>query len=364
MSEMPGFGSFFLAVYGVPPLPWQARLADRVVSSGWPDEIGVPTGLGKTACIDIAVWSLAAQSGKPARGRSVATRTWYVVNRRLLVDAAHERASKLARLLANPESLTSDRPAVDGRDVDVIGAVASGLNAIRAAGASCGPLFVARLRGGAELGLRSPEPSQPAVMLTTVPMYASRFLLRGYGTSSSMRPVDAALAGIDSLVLLDEAHLARALSVMADQAAGCDLGDPRSVLPAPRHRPRFVALTATGDRGGKSRFDLDADDHLDPIVRRRLSAPKPTQLIETNTKRLVESLAQAALHLTGQRDGSTCVVFCNTVKTARAVHAILDRSRTSDPEVWLVTGRRARPGGRRHPGGVVRPRYRRSGGPP
>ena len=57
---------------------------------------------------------------------------------------------------------------------------------------------------------RPTDPSRPSIILSTVPMYGSRLLFRGYGTWRSMRPIDAALAGIDSLVLVDEAHLAGA----------------------------------------------------------------------------------------------------------------------------------------------------------
>jgi hypothetical protein len=67
-----------------------------------------------------------------------------------------------------------------------------------------------------------------------------------------MRPVDAALAGIDTLVLLDEADLARPLRDLAAPLVECDIGDPSGVVPAERTRPRFVSLTATGDAGAPS----------------------------------------------------------------------------------------------------------------
>ena len=97
----PPFDVFFAAVHrGRTPLPWQARLAALVASDGWPEEIGVPTGLGKTSCLDIAVWALAEQASRSPRDRSLPTRIWYVVNRRLLVDAATAHGEELAALLA------------------------------------------------------------------------------------------------------------------------------------------------------------------------------------------------------------------------------------------------------------------------
>ncbi|MGR9053683.1 MAG: type I-G CRISPR-associated helicase/endonuclease Cas3g, partial [Gammaproteobacteria bacterium] len=69
---------------------------------------------------------------------------------------------------------------------------------------------VVRLRGGIPLErafLRNPL--QPAIVLTTVDQIGSRLLFRGYGVSRNMRPIHAALTALDSLIILDEAHLSR-----------------------------------------------------------------------------------------------------------------------------------------------------------
>lgn len=57
------FAQFFTALWGRPPFAWQKDLARRVmerVESPWPDAIALPTASGKTACLDIAVFALAA----------------------------------------------------------------------------------------------------------------------------------------------------------------------------------------------------------------------------------------------------------------------------------------------------------------
>ena len=122
--------------------------AALVEQSGWPAEIGVPTGLGKTSCIDVAVWALARQATGPAE-RTAPTRTWYVVNRRLLVDSGFDQAVQLAELMDDPE-----RVRVRGgntEDAAAVRSVAAALSTIRG-GAGISPLHVTRLRGGAELG--------------------------------------------------------------------------------------------------------------------------------------------------------------------------------------------------------------------
>ena len=340
MADVAPFADFYRAANSErDPLPWQARLADLVVTRGWPAQIGVPTGLGKTGCLDIAVWALGRTAG--SNERRAPTRIWYVVNRRLLVDAAWEHACHLAGLLASPGSLS-------GSAREAVASVADALRSMVAIGVENTPLFVTRLRGGGELGARSPDPSQPSLLLATVPMFASRWLFRGYGSSTSMRPIDAAHAGIDSLVLLDEAHLSRPLLQLNDRLAACDIGDPVRVVSVGRSRPVLVALTATGEAVGQ-RFDLDDDDRDHPAVAARLHAPKRAELVKTSTKELAGELATTAA---AKVDGGTasCIVFANTPTTARSVaEAIVAGSRRSgrDTETLLVTGRvRAREGDR------------------
>lgn len=337
MTEVPDFAEFYRAVNkGRDPFPWQSRLARQVEYTGWPGLVGVPTGLGKTSCIDIGVWALARQAERAPRERTAPTRLWYVVNRRLLVDRAFDHGCRLAEMLADSTEVVADWPDATSSDEAAVAAVGYALRSIPELGIESDVLQVVRLRGGTELGARPPDPSQPTVIFSTVPMFASRWLFRGYGTSASMRPVDAAHAGIDCLVLLDEAHLSRPLLKMADQIAASDLGDPTTVIAPGRARPILVSLTATGDETG-SRFELDDEDRSNPVIARRLSATKPTELIECVEKVLARSLAEKVTGLCSEADGSPrTVVFCNTPRTAREV---VDHLGKDDAEIVLLTGR-------------------------
>lgn len=337
MKGVPEFEAFYKAVNrGRSPFPWQSRLARQVEDTGWPSLVSVPTGCGKTSCIDIAVWALARQAGRDARDRTAPTRLWYVVNRRLLVDRAFEHGCRLGELLAEPAKVQGEWAGASATNVAAVASVGTALRAMPALGIESEVLRVVRLRGGTELGARPPDPSQPAIVFSTVPMFASRWLFRGYGTSTSMRAIDAAHAGIDCLVLLDEAHLARPLLRMADQIAASDLGDPTSVIPSERARPTLVSLTATGDETG-SRFELDDADRDHPVIRRRLSASKPTELVECVENDLARTLAAKVTDLCQEAAGSPrAVVFCNTPRTAREV---VDHLGTSGADVVLLTGR-------------------------
>ena len=244
---MPTFAEFYRALNARAPFPWQRRLAEQVAATEqWPAEVGVPTGLGKTACLDIAVWWLASQADREPAKRTAPTRIWWVVNRRLLVDSTAEHAERIAGALSNPGSAK-----LAGHNREIVASVQHRLNSLSAVPGGS-PLEVIRLRGG--VASRTPtDPSQPAVLLCTLPMYGSRLLFRGYGSNQRLRVVDAAMAGMDSLVLLDEAHLAPHLRSLLPALADCT-PDAHATLGKARSRPRMTALTATGDASGSQRF--------------------------------------------------------------------------------------------------------------
>lgn len=336
MDSVPDFPDFYRATNGGrAPFPWQARLARMVENEGWPSEIGIPTGLGKTACIDVAVWALARQHGNDPTLRTAPTRIWYVVNRRLLVDAGYDHGMRLAALLADPSILKEEGGSKE--DVEILRSTAEALSLLGGKSSPV-PLQVTRLRGGAELGARPFHAAQPSIIFSTVPMFASRWMFRGYGVSSNMAPVDAALAGIDSLVLLDEAHLARALVGVAGPLSSCDFGPPDSVLNGSRSRPCMVTMTATGE--ADSPFGLDENDLDHPVVQRRLAARKPIALIPTKQRRLVAAMVGALGDRVEGRDPLSAVVFVNSPGTARSVFRALKASPIGKlADLELLTGR-------------------------
>lgn len=322
---MPTFPEFYQALNERMPFPWQARLADQVAESNhWPTEIGIPTGLGKTACLDIAVWWLASQAEWPPAERTAPTRIWWLVNRRLLVDSTADHARRISETLRDSNL----------RPLRVVG------DRLRSQAAvpSAPPLEVIRLRGG--VGAQRPtDPSSPAVLLSTIPMYGSRLLFRGYGTSRTMRSVDAALAGSDSLLLVDEAHLAPHLTNLVSTLAECTKG-AKEILGESRSRPQVVALSATGDAAEGDRFDLNADDEGNAIVRQRLDASKPVETRVHSSGDPVHHLAQAAEDLLKAAPPSSCLVFANTPDTARGVFTLLrKRFPASAADTLLLTGR-------------------------
>ena len=340
-APLPTFPEFYQAINGRDPFPWQSRLAKRLATDGtWPDdikEIGVPTGMGKTACLEIAIWWLASQADRKPKERTAPTRIWWVVNRRLLVDSTAEQAENLARKLRaaqNNSGSEEDRQPQLG----VLAMVADRLCSL-SAGRGEPPLNVIALRGG--IASRTPvDPSCPAVILCTLPMYGSRLLFRGYG--SNLRAVDAAMAGTDSLVLLDEAHLAPHLRSLMGALLECT-PDAQSPLPDnQRSTATVVTLTATGDSGSGSRFDLDDDDKRHGIIRQRLDATKWLELQVKESGVIANHLADGTIRLMEEAGRpASFLVFANTPKTAREVFNRIKKQtkkKKPAPDLQLLTG--------------------------
>ena len=331
LPPLPTFPEFYRAVNGREPFPWQARLADLVArEERWRSEIGVPTGLGKTACLDIAVWWLASQADRAPDRRTAPTRIWWVVNRRLLVDSTADHARRMADTLRDPAA--GQLADTDRQCVERIG---DRLRSIWV-DAEAAPLDVISLRGGIASGSPT-DAARPTIILCTLPMYGSRLLFRGYG--SRWRSVDAAMAGTDSLVLLDEAHLAPHLKSLIPALADCH-PTASEILGGGRARPQLVALTATGDAGTSHRFDLDADDEAHAVVRERLDAVKPVRVQVAGAGDATKCLADAALDLidTSPRP-ATCLVFANSPRTARGTFERLQKAKQlAGADVLLLTG--------------------------
>ena len=344
----PNFADFYRAVNGRTPFPWQARLADEVARNEEWRPVGIQTGLGKTACLDIAVWWLASQAHRPPAQRTAPTRIWWVVNRRLLVDSTAEHAELIRATLrlgelasrvnltaaerTEADGLAADYPRLDKQSLTIAGTVAGRLRSL-SADSNGSPLQVIRLRGG--IASRTPtDPSSPAILLCTLPMYGSRLLFRGYG--SKLRAVDAAMAGTDSLVLLDEAHLAPHLKTLVPALADCTPDAP-PILGEARSRARIVSLTATGDRADGVPFELDDEDKAHAVVRQRLDAAKPVELRKVIGDG-ARHLSEAAGDLLKQSDApSACVVMANSPKTARTTFNRL-RKQYKHADVLLLTG--------------------------
>lgn len=337
------FGAFYRAVHGHDPFPWQQDITERILRDGWPDLVDVPTGLGKTSMLDVAVFVLAVTANQPGSERTGRRRIFFLVDRRLVVDEAHDHASMIAQALADGER----EPAVRAV-ADALRRVQSTPSALQLEGVEreqqvAGLLQVTRMRGGTTWEASwMRRPDQVGIVTGTVDQIGSRFLFRGYGLSDNRRPIDAALTGTDALWLVDEAHLAEPLmqtvqaALQLDQEAHerVDLGVPPLQL---------VSLTATSRQRPAATYSLDVASHREHTESwRRLSAQKQLIPFEATKLTVVQQMASTAEDLA--RGGHRRIlVVCNTVDRARGVHAELCRrgSKAADApaQVLLLIGR-------------------------
>ena len=329
------FDAFFEAVWGQRPFAWQSALARQIMAgAGWPEAIALPTASGKTACLDIAVFALAAQAGRVASLQPLAAprRIFFVVDRRVIVDEALERAKALAE-------------ALNSAGQGIVHEVAERL---RRVGGSELPLAVQALRGGQ---LRSDDwaatPLQPTVIASTVDQVGSRLLFRGYGPGQGMWPVHAGLVGNDALILLDEAHCAQPM-LETLRAVRRYRGWAEQPVPVPFE---VTVLSATPPAEAGTVFRDASAERLDPAhpLGRRQLASKPARLVVADKAKgrraaqrrheLAAVLAEQAWALAGDWSGDSApavVVFCNRVDTARQVCRLLHKDAA---KVHLLTGR-------------------------
>jgi CRISPR-associated endonuclease/helicase Cas3 len=311
------FEDFFEAVWDKKPFPWQKRLAELAVRGEWPRSVGLPTAAGKTALIDIALYALAMRSPRAAR------RIFFVVDRRVIVDAAAERAGKIAKRLCEASPL---------------GRIAQ---ALRDLGGGPEPLVVATLRGGIERDDSwISSPLQPAVICSTVDQVGSSLLFRAYGASEYARPIRAGLAASDSMVILDEAHTSQPF---AETLGWIDRY--RAWAEQPIDLPFTVLEMSATPRSGQV-FSEDDVDRADPVLKRRWEAEKRARLVVEEPKAggeaggefagLIEGLVREARAMR-DRGARVIGVIANRVATARSVYGSLRGE--PDCDAILLTGR-------------------------
>ena len=188
------------------PFSWQEEVLDHICEHGvWPERINAPTGSGKSSVVDIHLFAnaLAAVGAAPR----VPRRLCVTVGRRALVDSQATRADKILGDLKDALADESGEPGILRR-------VAEALQSFQTRNDKEGnaPFEVGHIRG--ELSNRTlpvTDISACAIIAATPDMYGSRALFRGYGSTMAARPRETALLTMDTVMVLDEAHMNRQL---------------------------------------------------------------------------------------------------------------------------------------------------------
>lgn len=331
------FPAFFRELWGAnyDPFPWQREFACRLCAKQVPDYVAAPTGSGKTACLDAAVFALAVQAGVPMEERTQGRRIFFIVNRRVIVDEAYDRAGTLCKKLrgASPES--------------VVGRVATALRQF-SGDRDAAPLTRTQLRGGIYRDCSwANSLLQPMIICSTVDQAGSRLLFRGYGVSPQARPIHAALVSQDSFLIIDEAHISRPFIQTLEwvkryrrhQPGGCE------TVQLPFH---FIQMTATPPAAARDdqKITLSFDDYQHPVLKPRLCGSKPTRLVveakakgKARDEQMAKRLLEEAETILAERDNppGSLAVMVNRVATARSVAEKLEEKHQG--RVTLLIGR-------------------------
>lgn len=346
------FGDFFAALNGgYDPFSWQEEVLDHICEHGvWPERINAPTGSGKSSVVDIHLFAnaLAAVGAAPR----VPRRLCVTVGRRALVDSQATRADKILGRMGKALTDGSGEP-------DILRRVAEALQSFQTRNDEKGskPFETGHIRG--ELSNRAlpvTDISACAIIAATPDMYGSRALFRGYGSTKAARPRETALLTMDTVMVLDEAHMNRQLLHTTQRIAQlqkyeADLGVPTL---------QVVETTATpsteDSESATLGVDIEAlDSPNDEQLRDRVYSHKELVLRPIDKwdgkpgNRAVVDAAVGAIEKflahreagEGSKEVHTIGCIVNHVRTAIAIKEALVKNKVleKEEEVQLLVGR-------------------------
>lgn len=346
------FGAFFAALNeGHDPFSWQEEVLDHICEHGvWPDRINAPTGSGKSSVVDIHLFAnaLAAVGAAPR----VPRRLCVTVGRRALVDSQADRAREILKCMEEALADGSGEP-------DILRRVAEALQSFQTRNdkEKRAPFETGHIRG--ELSNRDlpvTDISACAIIAATPDMYGSRALFRGYGSTKAARPRETALLTMDTVMVLDEAHMNRQLLHTTQRIAELQKREVNLGVPT-LQVVETTATPSTEDSGSTTLgVDIEAlDKPNDKELRKRVYSHKELMLhpidkwdgkpgnpatVNAAVDAIMERLAHREAS-EGSEEAHTVGCIVNHVRTAIAIKEALVKNKVLEKaeEVQLLVGR-------------------------
>ena len=360
------FGEFFAALNPAPeeerntapeeerknyPFSWQEEVLDHICEHGvWPERINAPTGSGKSSVVDIHLFAnaLAAVGAAPR----VPRRLCVTVGRRALVDSQATRADKILGDLKDALADESGEPGILRRVAEALQSFQTRNDDKRSI-----PFEIGRIRG--ELSNRNlpvTDISACAIIAATPDMYGSRALFRGYGSTKAARPRETALLAMDTVMVLDEAHMNRQLlhttqRIAELQKREADLGIPTLQVVETTATPSTEDSESTTMGVDIEALDKPNDEKLrdrvyshKELVLRSIDKwdGKPGNAATVNAA--VDAIKEFLAHREaskGSEEANTVGCIVNHVRTAIAIKEALVKNKVleKEEEVQLLVGR-------------------------
>ena len=346
------FGVFFASLNGgYAPFSWQEEVLDHICEHGvWPERINAPTGSGKSSVVDIHLFAnaLAAVGAAPR----VPRRLCVTVGRRALVDSQADRArekilDRMGKALAN-----------ESDESDILRRVAEALQSFQTRNDEEGraPFEVGHIRG--ELSNRAlpvTDISACAIIAATPDMYGSRALFRGYGSTKAARPRETALLTMDTVMVLDEAHMNRQLLHTTQRIAELQKREVNLGVPT-LQVVETTATPSTEDSGSTTLgVDIEAlDKPNDEELHKRVYSHKELMLHpidkwdgKPGNRAVVDAAVGAIKEFLAHREAGggaeeahTIGCIVNHVRTAISIKEALAKDKVlGKDEVQLLVGR-------------------------
>lgn len=270
------------------PYPYQRRLA----ADGLPPVLEVPTGAGKTAIV--MAWLYRLLVGPTAEVRNqTPRRLLYVLPMRTLIDQVGEVTRvNLANLGLSDEVRVH---VLMGGDLD------------------------RSIQNEWRMTI-----DKPTIVIATADCAISRLLLRGYGAARGAYPLDFALLGNDTHIVLDEVQLIQQATATARQIAGFQAAygtTGPTGLTCMSATVNLIPLDVVDNPRSPDDpvFGLSAED--EEALRPRLEASKTIAQLPAVTK----AAELAPLILDRHKKDTVSLVVVNTVDTAKAVYKAVQR---------------------------------------
>lgn len=292
---MPAYPTFFRALTGHPPYPYQHRLAE----GPWPTLLDIPTGVGKTAAVLVA-WLWRRLHADPHTGR----RLVYCLPMRSLVrqteDVARALCDASAPFFAELQLATPRVHAMLGGYIDAAW---------------------------------ERDPATPAILIGTQDILLSRALNRGYAMSRYKWPVHFGLLNNDTVWVLDETQLMgvgveTSAQLQGLRAALGTIGPAHTLwMSATLGDAQLDTVDHPQPSNGWPTHSLEPTDHDHPRVRAIVHAHKslsahPIALDRNTEKRHAKQLADDIVALHRQR-GDLTLVIVNRVARAQELYEAL-----------------------------------------
>jgi CRISPR-associated endonuclease/helicase Cas3 len=291
--------------HGVPPYPYQERLATRET---FPSLINAPTGSGKTGAVILA-WLFRRQSENVIHP-STPRRLVYCLPMRVLVEQSYGECERWLQNL--------------GLHDDV------GLH---------------QLMGGVDSDEWHLNPGKPAILIGTQDMLLSRALNRGYAANRCHWPIDFGLLNNDCLWVFDEPQLMGSGVSTSAQLAGLRqslnfFGECPSLWMSATLEPAWLDTIDFRGKFPSEPFELDESDYApDRALHKRMTAEKTLRASGLNSSKDMKEAARYVFEK--HTPGSQTLVILNTVDRAKDVYDGLRtlRKKAELPELLLVHSR-------------------------